>query len=383
MPDTDEIDLDDLRILGVRTHYFMSAYYAHADEEAPDIVTWWATGEDAKRRQDMRDALETFFREQRGRDSKTDDALKARIRAGVEGLLHDWLVVELDDADAGGKEVVIPIYVGPVDRHVMRQDVYASLKPVIAYPFAPDILADALLAIYDLFRSLIGSAGVALVLMTLVVRGAMMPLSIKNQLSMRQYSRKIAKVKPKLDAIKKKYGNNLKKLREEQAKLYREQGIGFPTGCLMLLIQMPIFFALFSSLRVEYSLRNEAFLWIKDLSGPDKLIDFGGTEINLFVLTVFSINLLPLLMVALSVWQQRMMPKPADEQQAQQMRMMKWLPIIFAVILYNYTAALALYMVLSSAVGIAESRIVRFKDKDATEEAAQAAAAGAWPPAKG
>ncbi len=51
-------------------------------------------------------------------------------------------------------------------------------------------------------------------------------------------------------------------------------------------------------------------------------------------------------MVVLSIWQQRMMPKPADEQQAQQMRMMKWMPIIFAVILYNYTAALALYMVL-------------------------------------
>ena len=71
------------------------------------------------------------------------------------------------------------------------------------------------------------------------------------------------------------------------------------------------------------------------------------------------------------------MPKPADEQQAQQMRMMKWMPIVFAVILYNYTAALALYMVLSSVVAIAESRIVRHKDaKDAEEGGAGGRLAG-------
>ena len=172
----------------------------------------------------------------------------------------------------------------------------------------------------------------------------------------------------------------MKKLREEQAKLYREHGIGFPTGCLMLFVQMPIFFALFSSLRTEYSLRNQAFLWIQDLGGPDKLIDFGHTIFDIWIIAVFSLNILPLLMVSLSIWQQRMMPKPADEQQAQQMRMMKWLPIVFAVILYNYTAALALYMVLSSTVAIAESRIVRYKDSKNDEEGG---AGGAWPGAAG
>ena len=197
---------------------------------------------------------------------------------------------------------------------------------------------------------------------TMGVRGLMMPLSIKNQLSMRQYSRKIAKLKPELDKLKKKYGNNAQKMREHQSKLYREHGVGFPTGCIMMVVQIPIFFALFSSLRAEYSLRNEAFLWVRDLGAPDKLIDFGKTVADLGVLQIFSLNILPLLMVGLSLWQQRLMPKPADEQQAQQMRMMKWLPIVFAVILYNYTAALALYMVLSSALSIIEGKIVRKKD---------------------
>ena len=82
------------------------------------------------------------------------------------------------------------------------------------------------------------------------------------------------------------------------------------------------------------------------------------------------VNLLPILMIVLSVIHTRSMPKPQDEQTAQQYRMMKWFPIIFAVILYNYTAALMLYMTLSSAFGILESKIVRAKD-----EAAKAAVA--------
>ena len=152
-------------------------------------------------------------------------------------------------------------------------------------------------------------------------------------------------------------------------KLYRENKVGFPAGCLMMLVQIPVFFSLFSSLRVEYSIRGSSFLWIKDLSGPDRLIDFGHRIFDIGFFWMSSINVLPLLMVGLSIMHTRNMPKPADEQQAQQMKMMKWLPIVFAVILYNYTAALALYMVLSSAVAIIESKIVRAKD-DAEQAAA-------------
>ena len=212
--------------------------------------------------------------------------------------------------------------------------------------------------------------------MTLVVRGLMAPLSIKNQLSMRTYSETMRKLKPKLDVIKQKYGKNPKRYREEQAKLMRENEVGVPLGCLMMFLQIPIFFALFSSLRTEYTLRNASFLWIEDLSGPDRLVDLPFT-IDLMFIQIFSINILPLLMVVLSLMHQRSMPKPADDQQAQQMAMMKWLPIIFAVILYNYTAALALYMVISSAVAIVESKVVRAKDEARKALEAQPAAAEA------
>ncbi|MHC5010150.1 MAG: RadC family protein [Planctomycetota bacterium] len=357
-----------LKFLGARTHYFLGGYFeALARAGHPEVVRWWATGEEAgedgERRTEMGEAVRDFFREVRGQDIVAGDDLATRIEAGVNGLHHAWLVIEVT---AGPNPVELPLYVGPISRQVLGQEPYAAVKPVIAYPAAFDIVADALLGIYDLFRGLFGNAGLAVIFMTLVVRGLMMPLSIKNQLSMREYGRKAAKLKPKIEALKKKYGSNIRKLREEQAKLYREHGVGFPMGCLMMFVQIPIFFALFSSLRSEYTLRNASFLWINDLSGPDRLIDFGDS-VTILTFTIFSINILPLLMVALSIWQQRLMPKPADEQQAQQMRMMKWLPIIFAVILYNYTAALALYMVLSSVVAIIESRIVRAKDAAAQE----------------
>ncbi|MFV1958591.1 MAG: membrane protein insertase YidC [Planctomycetota bacterium] len=374
LPVTKGIDASRLRMLGARTHYFLASFYARKGRpRAPKVSRYWATGEEADKREATEKYMIEWFRRARNRDAEEDAHLLERIRKGVEVLNHAWMVVQAPSGrtpeEAQAVAVEIPLYVGPISREVLRQDVYAVIEPVIAYRSAFDILADALLWIYDIFRNLFGNAGVGVILMTLVVRGLMMPLSIRNQLSMRTYSRKISKLKPKLEELKKKFGKNPKRMREAQTKLYREHGVGFPTGCLMMLVQVPIFFALFSSLRTEYTLRNAVFLWIQDLGSPDKLIDFGRVVFDIGILTLFSLNILPLLMVGLSLWQQHLMPKPADEQQAQQMRMMKWLPIVFAVILYNYTAALALYMVLSSAVSITESRIVKAKDAHATAAA--------------
>jgi YidC/Oxa1 family membrane protein insertase len=367
LPDTAEPNDALLEFLGTRSHYFLLAFYSEGPRPMrPTVIRWWGTGEDASRRKTMEENAKTFFAEKRHMVAAKATPLSERIVKGVASSFYEWMTIEVP---AGAEEKVeIPIYMGPIDRHVLAEDEYRAVKPVIAYPFAPDIVADALLGIYDVFRALLGSTGLAVILMTLLVRGLMMPLSIRNQLGMRQYGRKMAKIKPKREALKKKYANNPRRLREEEAKLLREHGIGLPTGCLMMVIQVPVFFALFSCLRAEYTLRNQSFLWIRDLSGPDRLIDFGST-INIGPLSIFSLNLLPLLMIGLSIWQQRLMPKPVDDQQAQQMRMMKWMPVLFAVILYNYTAALALYMVFSSVVAITESRIVRRKDAAAQEAA--------------
>lgn len=364
-----------LAVLGVRSAYFLSMYYRVPGPNEPSILHFWATGEDALERARYEENLARFWKDAHDIDVTQVPSIKGRLGPGVESLLHCWMVARLpvhaSAADAAKNAQRFHFFVGPNERGVVRQDVYGPLDSVVTFPTAPDFVANILMWIYDFWFGLLGSAGLAVILMTLCVRGGLMPISVRNQLSMRVYGRKVAKLKPKVAELQKRYANNPKKMRDEQMRLYKEHGVGFPSGCLMMLIQIPIFFSLFSALRVEYTLRGASFLWIDDLAGPDMLIPFDSRVIDLTFFWVDGINLLPILMVALSIVHMRSMPKPADEQQAQQMKMMKWMPIIFAFILYNYTAALAIYMVFSSAFAIIESRIVRAKD-----EAAEAADAG-------
>ncbi len=349
-----------VELLGERSHYFLVGLFNETEDDAARPFTKvWATGEEAARRDAARARLREWFLAERKRPVTKDDGLERRIEEAILSTHHTWAIAEVP---GDGKPLTASFYAGPIDRATLARTPYEAVEPVIAYPAAFDFVAKGLLWIYDLWRNLFGSAGLAVILMTLVVRGALMPISIRNQLGMRRYGRRVAKLKPKVDELRKKYAKNPQKLREEQMKLYKEHGVGFPTGCLMMFIQLPIFFALFSSLRAEYTLRNESFLWIPDLAGPDRLFDLPFAIDLPMIGAIHSLNLLPILYIALTVWQTHQMPKPIDEQQAQQMKMMKWMPIVFAVVLYNYTAALALYMIVSSALAIAESKIVKRRD---------------------
>jgi YidC/Oxa1 family membrane protein insertase len=368
------------RLLGVQSQYFASVLWHEGGRGAPRVRRVHGGGQAEARLEAMRKGLVDFFAKERGRSTAEDWDLLARIVHAVDRFHQTWADFDLKATREGEarEPATFRLYVGPLSRNVLGADRYdAVLRPLVTYPYAFDFLAVLLLWIFDLFDGLTGSAGLAVILMTLVVRVGMMPLSVRNQLSMRRHGRKIQKLRPKLEALKKKWiveRNDRRRFQEEQVKLYREHGVGFPFGCLMLLIQIPVFMALFSSLRVEYGLRHRSFLWVEDLSGPDQLVDFGLRQpfslLGIPVGGVGGVNLLPFLSVALSLWQYRMMPKPTDEQQAQQMKMMKWMPIFFAVMLYNYTAALSLYMVFSSLVAIVESAWVRAKDRHEVEAAA-------------
>jgi len=365
------------RLMGIRSHYFVAAIYADGGPKAPNVTRAWGDGGDASGR-DWRGAmarLAALF-ESRGRPVAGDARLGERIEVVAQHFQRAWVEAEVTPGAPGGPATpaTFRVYVGPLSRAAFATDRYATLHPLITYPFAFDFLARILLWIYDLFHRLTTSAGLAVILMTLVVRGGLMPLSIRNQLSMRSHGRKVSKLKPKLDALKKRFPNDPRRFREEQVKLMREHGVGFPFGCVMMLLQIPIFMALFGSLRVEYALRHEAFGWITDLSGPDRLLDFGLSKpLSLLGIPpggIRGLNVLPILYMALSIFQQRLMPKPQDPQQAQQMKTARWMSIIFPVLLYNYTAALALYMVVSTIIAILESRVVRAKDHAATNATA-------------
>gem|GEM_PF-3587455 len=357
------------RLAGIASSYFLAAVWSEGDKRTgPLVEATWVDGGDARSR-DTKAAFERLNADMksRGRVPAEEGELVARLESAAAVFHRAWVEFEAPVGGAGKAPTsTFRLYVGPLSRRVLAQDRYDALEGLIVFPAAPDFLARFLLFIFDLWKALTGSAGLAVILMTLTVRGGLMPLSIRNQLGMRAYGRKMGKLKPKLEALKARYGTNLKKYREEQQKLMREHGVKLPLGCLMMLLQIPIFFALFSSLRAEYEIRNQAFAWIRDLSGPDRLVDFGRNVLSFLPFPpggFRGINLLPIVYIVLTIWQQRLMPPPQDQQQAQQMKMAKWMSILFSILLYNYTGALALYMCVSSMVAVVESRIVRARDR--------------------
>jgi YidC/Oxa1 family membrane protein insertase len=153
--------------------------------------------------------------------------------------------------------------------------------------------------------------------------------------------------------VQKRYPKDAAKANQEKMRIMRENKVGLPLGCLMIFFQIPIWFALFQALAVEFHLRHAPFLWCIDLAMPDHLASLPFWP--------HALNLLPILMLVLWTIQQRVAPQAQsdDPQVRMQMKMMRIMPFIFFFMLYNYTAALALYMCVSSAWGIAESKLVR------------------------
>ncbi|MGH7163740.1 MAG: YidC/Oxa1 family insertase periplasmic-domain containing protein, partial [Planctomycetota bacterium] len=241
------------------------------------------------------------------------------------------------------------LYAGPNDRGLLRE---LQIEDAVDFgTFA--IIGRALMGLMKLFQRLLASYGIAIVLMTMVVRALLAPVSYKTQLGMQRYARRLQKLKPILDELEKKFGSNRQRLNQERLKVMREHKVGFPLGCLTIFLQIPIWYALFQSLKVEFSLRHQPFLWARDLSMPDRVLALPFWP--------HWLNLLPILMLALWVWQQRVQPTPAsdDPQMRAQMKMLRVMPYVFFLFLYNYASALAVYMCVSSLWGIAEGKLVR------------------------
>ena len=170
--------------------------------------------------------------------------------------------------------------------------------------------------------------GVAILVLTLVVRLVLWPLQSKANQTMR----KTALLGPKMQELREKYKDDPTRMNQEVMKLYKQYGINPVGGCLPMAIQIPIFFGLYQMLAQAVELRNARFLWVHDLSQPD-------TVAHLPVLG-WPINIIPLLMAATQIWLMAMTPKTGDPTQR---RIMMFTPLIFLFFCYNFAAALALY----------------------------------------
>ncbi|HEX8281059.1 MAG TPA: membrane protein insertase YidC [Chthoniobacterales bacterium] len=190
------------------------------------------------------------------------------------------------------------------------------------------LVSEALLNFMNLLHGWVRDYGVAIILLTACVKAVLWPLQNKANKSMRHMSA----LAPKMQQLKEKYKDDPTRMNQEVMKLYKEHGVNPVGGCLPMVIQIPIFFGLFSMLGQAAELRNASFLWVHDLSQPDTVAHIPGLG--------WPINILPLLMGATQVWLMRMTPNTGD---AMQRRVMMFMPLIFLIFCYNFAAALALY----------------------------------------
>jgi len=196
-----------------------------------------------------------------------------------------------------------------------------------------------------------GNFGVAIIGLTVIVRLVMYPVAQKQFASMAQ----MRAVQPKLKALQERWKDDKPRLQQEMMSLYKEEKVNPLAGCLPILLQIPIFFALYKILLLSIEMRHQPFvLWLKDLSAPDPL-----TPINLFGLLPFdppsfiAIGILPILL-GVTMWlMQRLNPQPMDEIQKQVFAVMPW---FLMFIMAPFAAGLQLYWVMSNIVSIAQQK---------------------------
>lgn len=211
-----------------------------------------------------------------------------------------------------------------------------------------------ILRLLKAIHAFIPNYGVAIILLTLLVKLALHPLTKKSQISLVR----MQQLQPELQKLKEKFGHDKQKLGAEQWSLYRKYGISPLSGCWPVFFQMPIFIALFGALRAAIELRQAGFLWIDDLSQPDTV---ARLPFDIPLLGTDGINILPFLMLISSVLSQQLQPKAVEAQARQQQQMMKFMSIFFAFILYKMPSGLLLYWTSSTTIGIVEQWLIRRK----------------------
>ncbi len=233
------------------------------------------------------------------------------------------------------------IYIGPQDVKLLSSFNPDWAKIVRYGPRFLDFISQILLQILSLFFALVHNWGIAIILLSITVYLVLYPLSIKQLRSMKE----MQLLQPKAEEIRRAYKDNPQRMNKEIMELYRQHKVNPLGGCLPLLLQMPIFFALYNALMRSISLKNASFLWIKDLSEPDKLYVFARD----IPLLGRDFNVLPIAMAIGMFIQQKISSASMSGTAAEQQKMMLIImPVMFGLIFYRMPSGLVLYWFVNS-----------------------------------
>lgn len=260
-------------------------------------------------------------------------------------MAESRLVWQMDRIDPGKQgEYPFTYFLGPKSHKVLSQ-YDNTLKKAINFGFF-DILAKPLLITMNFIHDLIPNYGVAIILLTVLIKLIFWPLGTKSYKSMNE----MKKVQPLMMKIREKYKDDKQRMNQEIMGLYKTYKVNPASGCLPLLVQMPIFFALYRMLYQAIELRHAPFMgWIQDLSGPDRLFNF-DFAIPLME-APYGIPVLTLIMGASFLLQQKMTPMAGDPLQA---KMMMLMPIFMTVLFINFPSGLVLYMLVNNIISMGQ-----------------------------
>jgi YidC/Oxa1 family membrane protein insertase len=239
------------------------------------------------------------------------------------------------------KKIRYALYFGPRDTKIL-QPLGLELEKAVNFGFF-DIVSKPLLWVLRFFNGFLHNYGWSIIILTILVKILFWPLTHKSYKSMKD----MQKLQPKIAKLREKHKDNREKLNQETMALYKTYKVNPLGGCLPMVIQIPVFFALYSLLGYAIELRHAPFfLWINDLSAPDRL------SIGIQIPYVGNgIPVLTLLMGASMFIQQKMTPTTGDPTQA---KMMLFLPVIFTFMFINFAAGLVLYWLVNNVLSIGQ-----------------------------
>jgi YidC/Oxa1 family membrane protein insertase len=241
----------------------------------------------------------------------------------------------------GEKNLHLALYFGPRDIAVLKP-LKLDLEQAVNFGFF-DIISKPLLWVLNFFNGFMHNYGWAIIVLTILVKILFWPLTHKSYKSMKD----MQKLQPKMAKIREKYKDNREKMNQEMMALYKTYKVNPMGGCLPMVIQIPVFFALYSLLGYAIELRHAPFLlWINDLSAPDRL------PIGVMIPYVGNgIPVLTLLMGASMFIQQKMTPTTGDPTQA---KLMLFLPVVFTFMFINFASGLVLYWLVNNVLSIGQ-----------------------------
>ena len=207
--------------------------------------------------------------------------------------------------------------------------------------------------IVEFLSKFLGNFGLAILAMTVLVKLALFPMANKSYLAIG----KVKKLQPKIEALRAKFKDDKLALNREMMELYKREKVNPASGCLPVLIQIPIFFSLYKVLYVTLDMRQAPFYgWIQDLSAPDPTSIFNLFGLLPFgVSTAFTIGIWPILMGVTMILQQKLSPTSSDPTQA---KILKWMPYVLTFVLASFPAGLVIYWTWSNSLSILQQWVI-------------------------